>query len=380
MDDKTIIKTERDKFDALFYGSHSPLVIYKGRDLVYERFNKPYENIYGRADMLGKPLLEAVPELADSPFPDILRKVYDTGEPYYARERLAMLRNAQTGQLEERYFDTVFSRLDYGEEEDFRILASPNEVTDRVLTRKKIEASVNELKYEKDLRDRFVSALSHDLRTPFAVAKVSAQLLKRKADNKESIFQIADKIISNMDRADRMIRDLLDANRIKSGEGIPLNYQEVILNLTVEFVVSELEDLFGNRFVVVNNSGEVRGQWDVSAVQRIIENLASNAIKYGDKTEPVTITVEKSGQYAILAVHNKGQPIPPEDLANLFIQYRRTESALKSDQRGWGIGLSLVKGLAEAHGGSVTVVSAPDQGTTFFVRMPLNKSRNKESL
>lgn len=230
------------------------------------------------------------------------------------------------------------------------------------------------------MRDRFVSALSHDLRTPFAVARVSAQLLKRKADNKESIFQIADKIISNMDRADRMIRDLLDANRIKSGEGIQLNYQEVILNLTVEFVVSELEDLYGSRFVVVNNSGEVRGQWDVSAIQRIIENLAGNAIKYGDKNAPVTITVERNGTEAILSVHNEGTPIAPVDQSNLFIQYRRTESALKSDQRGWGIGLSLVKGLAHAHGGSVTVVSNASQGTTFFVHLPLTKSKMKESL
>lgn len=375
-DEKKIIKTERDKFDALFYGSHAPLVIYKGYDLVYERFNKPYEAIYGRSDMLGKSLLEAVPELADSPFPDILRRVYETGEPYFGLERLAMIRNVKTGILEERYFDTTFSRLDYGEGEDFRILASPNEVTERVLNRKKIEASFEELKQEKDMRDRFVSALSHDLRTPFAVARVSAQLLKRKADNKESIFQIADKIISNMDRADRMIRDLLDANRIKSGEGIPLNYQEVILNLTVEYVVSELEDLFGNRFVVINNSGEVRGLWDVSAIQRIIENLASNAIKYGDKNSQVTISVERSGGYAILSVHNEGQPIAQSDLENLFIQYRRTESALKSDQRGWGIGLSLVKGLAEAHGGSVTVESRAKEGTTFLVRLPITRSKN----
>ncbi len=359
-------------FDALFYEALTAFVIYRGPDLIYERFNKKYEEIYGRSDMMGKKLLDAVPELADSPFPDILRKVWETGVPYFGKEGLAILRNGKTGIYEERYFDTTFSRIDY-EDGEYRVFASPNEVTDRVMARKKLEQSLHELQRERDMRDRFVSALSHDLRTPFAVARVSAQLLKKRADNKEAILEISEKIISNMDRADRMIRDLLDANRIEGGEGLPLNYQEVILNLTVEYVISELEDLFGNRFVFQNSSGEIKGCWDVSALQRIIENLASNAIKYGDKNKPVIISVLKSGNEALLSVHNEGKPISSEDQQYLFTQYHRTETALQSEQKGWGIGLSLVKGLAQAHGGSVSVESCEGKGTTFTVRLPLNK-------
>lgn len=370
-----LIKTEQLKFNSIFYGSQSALVIYKGPDLVFEQMNEKYQQIYGKRDLIGKKLTEAIPELMNSPFPSILKKVYETGEPYFGREGMARILNIKTGVLEERYFDTTFSRIDYGDGEEYRILANPNEVTERVLARKKLEYSLQELQNERDMRDRLVSALSHDLRTPFAVARVSAQLIKRKADNKEAILEISEKIISNMDRADRMIRDLLDANRINSGEGLSLNYQEVILNLSVEYVVSELEDLYGKRFVIHNNSGEIKGQWDISALQRMIENLASNAIKYGDKERPVTITVEKDKSFAKISVHNYGGGISKEDQNNLFSQYHRTEAALQSGQRGWGIGLSLVKGLAEAHGGSVGVVSNPEHGTTFFVILPLYKSK-----
>lgn len=367
--------TEKGKFDALFYGNQSPLVIYRGPDLIYERYNQKYQEIYGERELLEKKLTDAVPELRDTVFPKILLEVYRTGKHYVGREGHARIRNVRTGELEDRYFDTTFSRIDYGEGEDYRILASPNEVTERVLARKKLEESLAELQQEKDMRERFVSALSHDLRTPFAVARVSAQLLKRKSDNKEAIFEIADKIISNMDRADRMIRDLLDANRIKSGEGLNLNYQEVILNLSVEYVVSELEDLYGKKFVVNNRCGEVKGQWDISAIQRILENLASNAIKYGDRNKKVTIIIEKTGEWAQISVHNYGNPISQTDQESLFMQYHRTEAALESGQRGWGIGLSLVKGLAEAHGGSVGVVSDEQSGTTFYVRLPLFRKK-----
>ena len=73
---------EQVKFEAVFYGSETPLVIFKGPDMVYEMINDTYQSIYSGRDLLGKPLLEAVPELAQSAFPAILKKVYETGEHF----------------------------------------------------------------------------------------------------------------------------------------------------------------------------------------------------------------------------------------------------------------------------------------------------------
>jgi signal transduction histidine kinase len=84
----------------------------------------------------------------------------------------------------------------------------------------------------------------------------------------------------------------------------------------------------------------------------------------------VTVTLSQQGEQVELAVHNLGRPIPEEEQAILFQHFTRTKSAETSGKKGWGIGLTLVKGVAEAHGGSVQVESTPAHGTTFRVRLP----------
>ncbi len=364
--------TEKQKFEAVFYGSESPLVIFKGPDLVYEMLNETYQSIYPQRKLLGKPLLEAVPELAQSPFPKILKRVYETGEHFVSHEGIVHLYNDLTGLTEERYFDTTFSRIDYGEGKEFRILATPKEVTEKVLARKKLESSLRELEEEKELREKFVSALTHDLRTPLSITKISAQMLKRTANDPKAFEANVNRIVSNIDRADRMIRDLLDANRLKANVGLPIFIQECEFDEIIKYAIKDLEDLYGKRFVVQNSYGKIEGYWDSMAIHRLIENLASNAIKYGGENSPVTISLKRDGEWLELSVHNLGNPISIEDQKLLFHQYQRTEFAKASKQKGWGIGLSLVQGLARAHRGSISLESNPDQGTTFTVRLPID--------
>jgi signal transduction histidine kinase len=122
----------------------------------------------------------------------------------------------------------------------------------------------------------------------------------------------------------------------------------------------------------VNSLGEIEIHCDDDGVQRIIENLGSNAAKYGADETPITITLSKTSDRAEIAVHNEGNPIEPNDLPSIFKPYRRTGAAEAAGQKGWGIGLALVKGITEAHGGTVTVESN-SMGTTFLVSLPLEK-------
>lgn len=364
--------TEQARFEAVFYGSESPLVIFKGPDLVYEMLNDTYQSIYPGRSLLGKPLLEAVPELKNSAFPNILKKVYETGDHFVSHEGVVYLHNALTGETEERYFDTTFSRIDYGDGHLFRILANPKEVTEKVMARKKMEQSLRELEAEKDLRERFVSALSHDLRTPLAVVKLSAQMLQMKNSDPAIFAKCITRIMNNVDRSDRMIRDLLDANRLKANEGLPVTIEPCKLEDIVSHAITDLEDLHGKRFVVQNPTGTISGFWDKTAVHRIIENLASNAIKYGSENSSVTIGLKQLSDMIEISVHNFGNAISSEDQKRLFQPYQRTEFAKASKQKGWGIGLSLVQGLARAHNGSVTLESFAECGTTFTVQLPVD--------
>lgn len=242
--------------------------------------------------------------------------------------------------------------------------------------RKKIEANeiqlnkaIINLKIEKGLRERFVEALSHDLRTPLTVAKMGAQMMARDTSNSSQVHKTAARIVSNMDRADRMIRDLLDANSIKAGEQVTLELQECNINEITQDAIEELSSIHGSRFVF-NELEVIRGFWDMNSIRRIIENLCSNAIKYGSVGTPVTISLGKRHNFIQLTVHNLGTPISLKDQEYIFEPYQRTVSASAGIQQGWGIGLALVRGLAKAHGGDVTLYSSALEGTSFSVFIP----------
>lgn len=356
-------------FDTIFYGSESPMVIFKGSDMIVEMYNNKYHEIYQHRTFLGQSIFTAVPELLDTPFPKILNTVYVTGEAISTREEPVIIMNQNSGKLEKRYFDTTFSRISL-DGENFCILAAPREVTERVEVRKRLEESLIELQEERELRERFVSALSHDLRSPLTVVTMCAFVLKREYEDKDTIIEMSDRIMSSAARADRMIHNLLDVSRIKVGSGIPLSIQECSLDECVNEVIIDLEELYGKRFKVDNSTGSIIGFWDRMGIHRVLENLVSNAVKYGDAYSTITIKLTSSISDVEIQVNNAGAPIPADEQLGLFNHFSRSKSAVKNSHKGWGIGLALVKGVVEAHQGSISLHSTQNDGTTFTINMP----------
>jgi signal transduction histidine kinase len=116
-------------------------------------------------------------------------------------------------------------------------------------------------------------------------------------------------------------------------------------------------------------SGEpVRGWWDESALRRALENLALNAVKYGDG-KLVSVNVAQTHGRVILSVHNCGNPIPDERRKDIFEYLNRGEQA---DKTGWGIGLPFVQDVARRHGGTVVLDSSAQAGTTFTLDIPVD--------
>lgn len=247
-----------------------------------------------------------------------------------------------------------------------------NEFDERSTQLTRSRREVSGLEEERDLREKFVSTLSHDLRTPLTAARMSAQLILRQPDMTEPGRALANRVVSNIDRVDRMIRDLLDANRIRAGERLPLEILQCDLRGMASEALAMLATVHGDRFVLRAEAEEIRGYWDCDALRRVLENLVNNAVKYGSLHSPVTCTLTQTEREVRISVHNEGEPIPPQDQADLFQQFKRTRSAQVSGERGWGLGLALVYGIVEAHGGQVWVESAPEKGTTFTVAVPRN--------
>jgi signal transduction histidine kinase len=245
------------------------------------------------------------------------------------------------------------------------------DVTGAVRDRENVAQANRELEEEKSLREKFVDTITHDLRNPLSAARMSAQIFMRKANpDVVMIRTLSQRIIVNIDRAEKMIGNLLDANRLKAGKGIPVWPEETSLNAVVAASLETLTTLYGARFQVREPGTQVNGHWDSLALQRVLENLCGNAIKYGSPDRPVVITFGPETGGAFLSVYNHGNPIPEADWDAIFQPYARADAAVAGQIKGWGIGLSLVKGITLAHNGFVGLMSS-DAGTTFTVHLPL---------
>jgi PAS domain S-box-containing protein len=228
-----------------------------------------------------------------------------------------------------------------------------------------------QLRAEAEYRNQFVTALTHDLRSPLASAKIAADLIIEHPEEEQKRIVWASKISSALGRADRMISDLLDANRLRAGEPIHLEFSHCDAKEIAELVVDALPQAQGQQ-VKVEADADVAGFWSGDGIRRVIENLVGNALKYGEEHRPITIRLRRIEDHVLIQVHNFGTISSTHDLDNLFRQFHRTPTAQKSGKQGWGIGLTLVKGIAEAHGGMVKAESYPKEGTTFTVDLPVN--------
>jgi signal transduction histidine kinase len=232
------------------------------------------------------------------------------------------------------------------------------------LTRQGLNNERNRLQLESELRDQFISMLSHDLRTPLTAASARAQMILKKAKTIEECKTSSQSLISSLNRLDRMILDLLDASRIRAGQPILLELRDCDISEIISLSLNDLNLIHGNRFISKAEPGAF-AYCDGSAIRRIIENLCNNAVKYGASEKNVTISVKATHDMIRLAVHNEGEPISAENQMKLFEPFERAQKHLGTG--GWGLGLTLVRGIAEAHHGKVWLESAEQIGTTFFV-------------
>ena len=228
---------------------------------------------------------------------------------------------------------------------------------------------IDQLESERELRERFVSILAHDLRGPLTAAKMSAQVLIAHPERLDERRELAVKIDRNIERTDRMIRDLLDANRIRAGQSLPLRIDKCDLGIVAREVYEELVATFGERFSL-KAEHRVMGFWSAEELRRSLWNLAANAVKYGATDKPISITVRRTAAGAQASVHNWGNPISGDEQRHLFRPFSRTHAAHVGGQKGWGLGLTLVHGCLDAHGGRVRVESSQETGTTFALELP----------
>lgn len=218
-------------------------------------------------------------------------------------------------------------------------------------------------------REQFVATLAHDLRGPLATASMSAELILHTRDF-AAIDHAANKVVESLGRIDLMIRDMLDAVVFQRGERLTLHPSHFDIAEVVKEVCEASSAVHGVRFEV--DGASIMGWWGRDAIKRALENLISNAVKYGAPGTPIRIAFQEYKERMVLSVHNQGASIPQDQIENVFQVFRRAKAAKEGNQQGWGIGLPYVRSVAESHGGSIDVDSSEERGTTFSMDIPVD--------
>ncbi len=231
-----------------------------------------------------------------------------------------------------------------------------------------------------ELKDEFLATLSHELRTPLNSILGWSQVLKMGA-NAQDLQRGLDAIERNARVQAQLIEDLLDMSRIISGK-MRLDIQSLEPISVIEAAIETIRPAAEAKEIRIEKlfdpgAGPIYG--DPSRLQQIIWNLLSNAVKFTPKAGKIQVLVERVNSHIEISIADTGIGIKPEFLPFVFERFRQADASTTRVFGGLGLGLSIVKHLAELHGGTVHVKSAGEgQGTTFAVHLPRPVLRRSE--
>jgi len=234
-------------------------------------------------------------------------------------------------------------------------------------------------------RDEFLYTVSHDLKNPLASIKGRVQLAQQRLaaprlPENDKVIALLAPIDATVTRMSRLIDDLLDGARLQAGQLLALDPQPTDLVALVRREVAEHEvaeheaAAIGHVLHVDAPTSRISGTWDAFRLERVLDNLLANAVKYSPNGGDITVDVRPGTSNdgrdgAILQVRDKGLGIPRADLPHVFERFHRAGNVGRT--AGTGIGLSGVRQIVEQHGGSIVIDSEAGVGTTVTVWLPL---------
>jgi signal transduction histidine kinase len=227
------------------------------------------------------------------------------------------------------------------------------------------------------LKDEFLATVSHELRTPLNAIVGWSHLLNQGRLDASTSTRAMESIERNAKAEAQMIEDLLDISRLAAGT-LKLNVAEVELAVIIHEAINSLRSRADAKAIKVTVETDPGCEWitaDSRRLQQIIWHLLNNAIKFTPPNGRVSIQLKKAQQEVEIAVEDSGQGIEPEFLDCVFEKFWQADSGTTRRQGGLGVGLSIVRYLAELHGGPVAVESeGPSHGSRFLVRLPSETS------
>lgn len=250
---------------------------------------------------------------------------------------------------------------------DIEDLTRFNEAIDQAVT----ESVAHYTRTINHSRNLFLGILGHDLRNPIGAVSMAAKRMEKSATTDPKQAKIMSEIVRTMERATRILDDLLDLTRSSFGTDIPLGKSQISIAALCREIADEFREIDESRPVEVKIEGDASGYWDQARMGQVLSNLIGNAIQYGDKSSPVTVTVSGNDAAVVnVSVHNFGAPIVPEKQKAIFQSGMRGQADGPNERTHLGLGLYVAKLIVEAHGGEIAVMSDEGRGTAFIFQLP----------
>lgn len=237
---------------------------------------------------------------------------------------------------------------------------------------------VTDLRNVEKLKQHFIAVASHDLRAPLTSVTLNVSILTEtmNEDLSPGIVSELNRVQTSAQRLTDLVNELLELDKLEAGK-LSVELKKVLASDACEAVKDLLLGLARQTGVsIVMPEDDAFVMAEEKRLVQMISNLMSNAIKFSPEGGKIVMEIRKEAPFAVISIKDEGCGMTSQECASIFEKFSQARSAKSSAMKGTGLGLAVVKALAEAHGGRVEVVSAVGQGSTFSLYIPLAASES----
>ena len=382
------LEVERSRLAYVFQQAPTFLAVLRGPEHIFELANDAFYQLAGHREIIGKPVRDALPEVVEQGFLELLNGVLVSGTPFVGRELPIRLERVAGAPLEERFCDFIYIPLVEADGTRSGVVAHGTDVTESVRTRREIEnlldreqqarASAEEAYQLAETANRakgeFLAVMSHELRTPLNAIGGYAELMEMGIRGPITSQQREDlrRIQMSQRHLLGLINEVLNYAKLETGtvhyDTIDVPVREAVFN--AESLVAPQARGKGLTLTVHECPTSLVARADAEKLRQILVNLLSNAVKFTDSGGRVDVKCSGDETRVSVEVHDTGIGIPADKLGTIFDPFVQVRSDLTRPQEGTGLGLAISLDLARGMQGDLTAHSEPGFGSTFTLVLP----------
>lgn len=352
---------EIGRLSELFRQAPGFVAIVKEPRHIFEMANDSYMQLIGHRDVIGKPFAEAIPELAEQGYIDILDTVYRTGTPYIGRAVPVQLRRFLDGMMEECFLDLIFQPVLNDDGIVSGVFIQGHDVSEAVKV-------ARQLKQASRRKDEILSMLAHELRNPFSAIQAAAEVLRLSGEDNLKTRKAGDIIVRQVIHLSKRLDNLLDMSDVNRGK-IPLQKTVCDVSLLVTYSIEQVQAKAAEKnqailFTEKKNSYFILA--DAVRITQVFANILLNAIEHTPEDGDISVLLARTENAIRVTIDDSGEGVNPDIRPHLFELFSQGEKSASGSLKGLGLGLALARNFTDLHGGHIAFEGEGARGGSRF--------------